>query len=68
MNRWRIYDSLDDRYLHIGYDSRATARRALDKISTDGKRFFVVDTQTLRKTHPRRRAADSVASGAGGEK
>src|ERR1017187_7192983 len=43
MNRWRIFDTVDQRYMHIKYDTRASARRAADKMNraSKGVRYIV---------------------------
>lgn len=54
MNRYRIFDVLESRWLHIGYDTGASARRAVAKMAKacgDPSRYRVVDQK--RPLHER---------------
>ena len=48
MNRWRIYDSKESRFLLIGYDTRPSAERSCKKlnIAPNIDRYKVRDTQS----------------------
>lgn len=56
MNRWQIYDSHEERYMHIRYDTRASVRNACRRLNNalwwrkdhDPKRYRVVDRKQLK--------------------
>lgn len=43
-NRWRIWDAIDGRWMHIGYDTRVAAQTAARKMNRAGKRYSVKRT------------------------
>lgn len=50
MNRYRIYDSIEMRYLHIGYDTLPSAQRACKKMNGEtATRYKVRDTKPQRR-------------------
>jgi hypothetical protein len=75
MNRYRILDTLEGRYMHIGYDTRATARRACKSMNGAGyelstlksDRYRVVDTlrevPNLSKPEARMEALRTLGTG-----
>jgi hypothetical protein len=50
MSRFRIFDVLESRWMHIGYDTRSSANRAakrMRKAAGDESRYRLVDQQSM---------------------